>query len=60
MSRFDGDEVLMDAENDRTAWLDVDVGSVAIDGSLQNAMKEFHVFFGCNAKAELMPEICGG
>jgi hypothetical protein len=22
-------------------------------------MKEFHVFFGCNALADFMPEICG-
>src|SRR5579871_1192157 len=39
---FDGDELAADAENDRCADLDVDVGSAAVNGELADTMKQFH------------------
>jgi hypothetical protein len=48
----------MNAKNNGAAGLDMHVGSVAIHGGFKYALKEFHAFFGCNALAGFMPEIC--
>src|SRR5262245_60643151 len=42
---FDGEELPIDAENDRSADLDMDVGSPALDGRVQDTLKKFHA---CN------------
>jgi hypothetical protein len=39
---FDGDELAVDAEDDRCADLQVNVRCPALDSRLQNAMKYFH------------------
>src|ERR1035437_374982 len=41
---FDGDQVAVDAEDDRSADLQVNVRCPAIDSRLQNTMKYFHIW----------------
>ena len=40
--RLDGDELAIDAEDDRPAGLNVNIRSTARDGGLKDALKDFH------------------
>src|SRR5439155_23115914 len=40
--RFDGNELAIEAKNDRPADLEMNVRSAAVNGGLQNPMKDFH------------------
>ena len=48
---FDGDELAVDAENDRRADLEVNVRRAAFDGGLQNPMKHFHGMEGSRVRS---------
>ena len=47
---FDGDQLAVDAEDDRGADLEVNVRRAAVNGRLQNPMKYFHAAQGSGSR----------